>query len=91
MNKRSKKAIAMAAAVTSLGAALGVATEELHAESAAPAKEAKAIKLDNVKADSAQIKLSNQHKGSTQIKMSDQHKIPTDNKGSNAIKWEYKK
>jgi len=81
----------MAAAVTSLGASLGVATENLNAETAPPAKEAKTIKWDKTKGDSAQMKLSSPVKSSSQLKVSDQHKTPVDNKGANAIKWEYKK
>jgi hypothetical protein len=68
MNKRTKKALALAAAVTSLGASLGVAqsaenweTHEIKAGSANSIKHSDYMKLDN-SANTTQNKLSNQQK-----------------------------
>lgn len=75
MNKRTKKALALAAAVTSLGASLGVAQS-------AENREAHEIKAGNNgivgPGDSNHIKLNDSRGSSTQIK------------GSNAIKLEKK-
>jgi hypothetical protein len=88
MKNRTKKAVALAAAVTSLGASLGVSTEESQAavdklkQQSVPdsAKQSTYIKKDNSKISSPG-KISNQHK--TQIGIED--------KASHSIKWEYKK
>jgi hypothetical protein len=88
MNNRTKKAIALAAAVTSLGASLGVAQAETHAikggnNGIIGPIDSHNIKWSDSKGDSAQGKLSNQHKI---IK-----NTSNQSKGSNNIKWENNK
>ncbi|NTW64017.1 MAG: hypothetical protein HGA46_08030 [Chlorobiaceae bacterium] len=85
MNNKTTKAIALAAAVTSLGASLGVATQ--HAEARTTLSQGTADTLRQ----SDQIKLSNQEKLSTQEKISTQSKTHVQPGTSNQIKWEYRK
>ena len=105
MNKRTKKALALAAAVSSLSASLGVAQAgddwETHAIKGGNSgivgpSDSHAIKWNETKGNSTQGKLSNQHKiiiegkGSNSVKV-DTIKSSSQSKGANAIKWEYKK
>ena len=105
MNKKTKKALALAAAITSLSASLGVAKAanelETHAikggnNGIAGPGDSHTIKLDNPKGSSTQGKLSSQHKTSIILqggKTSSQEKWSTSSqsKGANAIKWENNK
>lgn len=75
MNKRTKKVIALAAAVASLGASLGVASETVQA-----AEKAKPAKVDSVKS-AGKEKVA-------PAKTSVQQKQPAPGKTSNQIKWE---
>ncbi len=105
MNKSTKKALALAAAVTSLSASLGVAqsaenweTHEIKGGGSGIVgpSDSHAIKWNETKGNSTQGKLSNQHKiviegkGSNSVKV-DTIKSSSQIKGANAIKWEYKK
>ncbi|MEI6758306.1 MAG: hypothetical protein FDX18_08155 [Chlorobium sp.] len=76
MNKRTKKVIALAAAVASLGASLGVASETVQAADQAKPP----VKADTVKAaDKAKAAPA---KAATQLKQ------PAASKTGNQIKWE---
>ncbi len=80
MNKKTKQAMALAAAVASLGASLGVAYEDAHAA----VETAQKVKTDSVK-QAAKVKAAAPTKVSTQIKN------PAASKTSTQIKWENKK
>ena len=91
MNNRTKKTIALAAAVTSLGASLGVIQAETHAikggnNGIIGPIDSHTIKWSDSKGDSAQGKLSNQHKIVIEGK-----NTSNQSKGSNNIKWENNK
>ena len=77
MNKKSKQALALAAAVTSLSASLGVAYESAQAA----VETAKKVTTDSVKQ-------STKAKAVAPTKISTQIKSPAANKTSNQIKWE---
>ncbi|WP_449257844.1 hypothetical protein [Chlorobium limicola] len=79
MNKHTKKAIALAAAVTSLGASLGVA----------PIKAEAAVDMFGVQSNADSLKKSTQGKISTQVKIETQATTPVSNqsKVSNQHKW----
>ncbi|ABL64527.1 hypothetical protein [Chlorobium phaeobacteroides] len=85
MNKKTTKALTLAAAVTSLGASLGVVTR--HAEARTTLSQGTADTLRQ----SDQIKLSNQQKLSTQGKISTQSKTHVQTGTSNQIKWQNSK
>ncbi|NTU44984.1 MAG: hypothetical protein HGA99_05615 [Chlorobiaceae bacterium] len=92
MIKRTKKAIALTAAVTALGASLGVATEESQA--AVDKVETNGLIIQNGRSGENNspavggVKKSDQIKLSTQSKTSNQIKTPAAGKISNQIKWE---
>lgn len=94
MNKRTKKALALAAAVTSLSASLGVAqsaenweTHEIKGGNSGIVgpTDSHTIKWSDPKGSSTQAKLSNQHK--TEIILQG-GKSSSQVKTANTIKWE---
>ncbi|TLU82044.1 MAG: hypothetical protein FDX30_11155 [Chlorobium sp.] len=88
MNKTTKKAMALAAAVTSLATSLGVGTLESQAAVDQANQQGEQEKLSNNHKLPTQGKLSTQHKISSQHKTSSFLKTSNQQKTSNQIKWE---
>lgn len=87
MNKKAKKTIALAAAVTSLGTSLGVGVLESQAAVDQTDQQGTQENLSNQQKLTSQGKLSSQHKISSQHKTSSFLKTSDQLKTSNQIKW----